>query len=239
MVEKPLPLYRRVLLKLSGEILAGEGIFCPKILNRVCQEIKLVADMGVEVCLVIGGGNIFRGNIGEMHGMDRSRSDHIGMLATVMNALAVQNCMNNIEGMEPRVMTAIQMNEIAEPYTRRRAFHHIDLGRVVILAAGIGNPFFTTDTAAAQRACELNCDVILKGTKVDGIYCSDPAHNKDANFHPTLSYQDVLTRDLNVMDAAAISLAKENSIPVVVFNIQPPGQLAKVVQGQGIFTKVS
>lgn len=232
------PLYQRIMLKLSGEILAGETIFSPEVMNRVCQELKAIRDIGVQINVVIGGGNIFRGNMGQAQGMDRATADYMGMLATVMNALALQTCMTDI-GLDARVMTSINMNEIAETFTRRRAFEYMHNGRIVIHAGGIGVPFFSTDTAAASRACEMNCQAIFKGTKVDGIYSDDPVKNESAKFFETLTYQDVLTKELNVMDAAAISLAKENKIPVIVFNIKNPGQLAKAICGEGLYTIVS
>lgn len=232
------PLYKRIMLKLSGEILAGETVFCQNVMNRVCEELKAIHDTGVEINVVIGGGNIFRGNAGQAQGMDRATADYMGMLATVMNALALQTCMAD-HNVEARVMTSINMNAIAETFTRRRAFEHMRNGRIVIHAGGIGVPFFSTDTAAASRACEMNCQVILKGTKVDGIYSADPCVHPDAEFYHKLSYQDVLANDLAVMDAAAISLAKENKIPVIVFNIQKHGQLAKAICGQDHYTIVS
>lgn len=232
------PLYQRIMLKLSGEILAGESIFCPTVMNRVCQELKAIRDMGVQINIVIGGGNIFRGNLGQAQGMDRATADYMGMLATVMNALALQTCMTD-HGIESRVMTSINMNEIAETFTRRRAFEYMQSGRIVIHAGGIGVPFFSTDTAASSRACEMNCQAIFKGTKVDGIYSEDPIKNPSAVLYNKLTYQDVLANELNVMDAAAISLAKENNIPVIVFNIKNPGQLAKAICGQGSYTIVS
>ncbi len=232
------PLYQRVMLKLSGEILAGESIFCPTVMTRVCQELRTIRDMGVQISLVIGGGNIFRGNMGQAQGMDRATADYMGMLATVMNALALQTCMTD-HGIDARVMTSINMNEIAETFTRRRAFEYMQNGRIVIHAGGIGVPFFSTDTAAASRACEMNCQAIFKGTKVDGIYSEDPLKNPDAVFYKTLKYRDVLSKELNVMDAAAIALAKEKKIPVIVFNIKNPGQLAKAICGEGSYTIVS
>lgn len=232
------PLYQRIMLKLSGEILAGESIFCQTVMNRVCEELKIIRDMGVQINVVIGGGNIFRGNMGEAQGMDRATADYMGMLATVMNALALQTCMSD-HNVDARVMTSINMNEIAETFTRRRAFEHMSNGRIVIHAGGIGVPFFSTDTAAASRACEMNCQAIFKGTKVDGIYTDDPVKNLDAQFLNKLTYQDVLSKELNVMDAAAISLAKENKIPVIVFNIKNPGQLAQTICGNGTYTIVS
>jgi uridylate kinase len=232
------PLYQRIMLKLSGEILAGDSIFCPNVMNRVCQELKIIRDMGVQINVVIGGGKIFRGNMGEAQGMDRATADYMGMLATVMNALALQTCMRDHD-IDARVMTSINMNEIAETFTRRPAFEHMSNGRIVIHAGGIGVPFFSTDTAAASRACEMNCQAIFKGTKVDGIYSGDPIKNPSADFYDRLTYQDVLAKELNVMDAAAISLAKENKIPVVVFNIKNPGQLAQAICGNGSYTIVS
>jgi uridylate kinase len=229
------PQYKRIMLKLSGEIFAGETIFSLDAINRVSSDIKTIHEMGIEVNVVIGGGNIFRGHMGQSQGMDRAAADYMGMLATVMNALALQNRIEEF-GINARVMTAINMNEIAESFTRRRAFEHLSNGRVVIYAGGLGVPFFSTDTAAASRACEMNCDVILKGTKVDGVYNKDPVSNSDATFYPELTYHDVLTQDLKVMDAASVALAKENKIPVVVFNVRKQGLLVDVVQGKGTYT---
>ena len=234
------PQYKRVLLKLSGEGLMGEQDFGlePKAMERIAKEIKAVRDMDVEICLVIGGGNIFRGLSGVTAGLDRSSADHMGMLATVMNALGVQSVLESI-GVATRVLSAIPMTTVCEPYIRRRAQRHMEKGRVVIFAAGTGNPFFTTDTAATLRASEMNCDVMLKGTQVDGVYSADPKKVADAEMYDNLSYKDVLTRDLKVMDASAISLARENKIPIIVFSIQTAGAFAEVLNGQGKFTVIN
>ncbi len=207
------------------------------VVDRIANDIKEVVNDGAEVCLVIGGGNIFRGLSGAAQGMDRAAADQMGMLATVMNALAVQNIMEK-KGMATRVLSAIPMSNVCEPYIRRRAIRHMEKGRVVIFAAGTGNPFFTTDTAAALRAAEMNCDALLKGTQVDGVYSDDPKTNPDATFHEKLTYMDVLSNDLKVMDASAISLARENNIPVVVFSIGEAGGLARVLAGDGKFTTI-
>ena len=233
------PIYERVMIKVSGEALMGEKDFGQdlNIIKRICEDIKTVVNMGVEVCLVVGGGNIFRGMSAAEAGMERSNADYMGMLATVMNALAVQNILEQI-GCETRVQSAIHMMEICEPYIKRRADRHMEQGRVVIFAAGTGNPFFTTDTAAALRAVEMNCDALLKGTQVDGVYDSDPNKNKDAVRYEKLSHRDVLAKDLKVMDASAIQLARENDIPVLVFSIHEKGQFAKVVCGKGRYTLI-
>ncbi len=234
------PQYKRVLLKLSGEGLMGEQDFGlePKAMERIAKEIKAVRDMDVEICLVIGGGNLFRGLSGVTAGLERSSADHMGMLATVMNALGVQSVLESI-GVATRVLSAIPMTTVCEPYIRRRAQRHMEKGRVVIFAAGTGNPFFTTDTAATLRASEMNCDVMLKGTQVDGVYSADPKKVADAEMYDNLSYKDVLTRDLKVMDASAISLARENKIPIIVFSIQTAGAFAEVLNGQGKFTVIN
>lgn len=232
--------YKRILLKLSGEALMGDrsyGIDLPTI-ERISQEIKAAHDLGVEVAIVVGGGNIFRGLKGAAEGIERSTSDHMGMLATVMNSLALQSSLEH-HGLEVRVMSAIPMHSICEPYIRRRAAHHMEKGRIVICAAGTGNPYFTTDSAAALRASELNCNVLLKATKVDGVYTADPHKDANAQHYAQLGYMDVLTQDLKVMDAAAISLARESQIPIVVFSIVNPDGLINVVQGKGKFTVVS
>jgi len=196
-----------------------------------------VHSLGIEVCLVIGGGNIFRGVQAAARGMDRSQADYVGMLATVMNALTMQAALEK-QGVEVRVQSAIPMSSICEPYIRRRAERHMEKGRVVLFAAGTGNPFFTTDTAAALRATEMGCDVLLKGTQVDGVYSADPRRVPDAERYDELTYLDVLSRDLAVMDAAAISLARENGLPIIVFNIHEPGAFAKVLRGEGRFTRI-
>jgi uridylate kinase len=233
------PLYKRVLLKASGEVLMGNQRYGldPETVSRVAAEVKAVHDMGVEICLVIGGGNIFRGLSGAATGMERATADHMGMLATVINALAMQSALEML-GVATRVQSAIPMASVSEPDIRRRAIRHMEKGRVVIFAAGTGNPFFTTDTAAALRASEMGCDALLKGTKVDGVYDADPTHHPEAKRYSRLSYLDVLRRDLAVMDHSAISLARENHIPIVVFSIAEPGGFAKVVCGEGRFTIV-
>ena len=234
------PQYNRILLKISGESLMGERQFGldPAIVNRVASEISTIVDYGVEVCVVIGGGNIFRGVSGAANGMERATADYMGMLATVMNALAMQSSLEQ-NGLQSRVQSALPISAVCEPYIRRRAVRHMEKKRIVIFAAGTGNPFFTTDTAAALRATEMGCDAILKATKVDGVYDADPDENKDAKRYHALSYLEVLSRDLKVMDAPAISLAKENSIPILVFSIQKPGTLANVVRGDGLHTLIS
>jgi uridylate kinase len=236
---KAKPLYKRILFKISGEALMGDLPFgqCPETLNTICNDVKEAVDMGVEVCLVVGGGNIFRGISGEAMGMERASADYMGMLATVLNALALQNMLEK-KGCETRVQSAIHMMEICEPYIRRRAVRHMEHGRVVIFAAGTGNPFFTTDTAAALRAVEMGCQAMLKGTQVDGVYDSDPKKNPDAKRYDTLTYHDVLSQDLRVMDATAIALARENKIPIMVFSIQEQGNLARALCGQGRYTLI-
>ena len=227
--------YKRVLLKLSGEALQGSKSYGidPEFLRRLAQEIKKIADLGVEAAIVIGGGNIFRGVSGATQGMDRATADYMGMLATVMNALALQDALEK-EGLQTRVLTAIEMREIAEPYIRRRAIRHLEKGRVVIFGAGTGNPFFTTDTAAALRAAEINADVLLKATKVDGIYTADPEKDENAKKLDKLSYKEVITNGIKVMDSAAVSLCMENHIPIVVFDVRKSGNLERVVKGESI-----
>jgi uridylate kinase len=232
--------YRRVLLKLSGEALMGDqghGLD-PKVISRIAAEVKSVHGLGVEICLVIGGGNIFRGLAGAAQGMERATADYMGMLATVINSLAMQSALER-QGVVTRVLSAISMQAVCEPYIRRRAIRHMEKGRVVIFAAGTGNPFFTTDTAAALRASEMECDALLKATKVDGVYSADPHKDPNAKRYERLSYLEVLSRDLEVMDAAAISLARENDIPILVFSIHNDGGLADVVTGQGRFTIIT
>ena len=231
------PKYRRVLLKLSGEGLMGQREFGlePETVARICEEVKSVHEQGVEVSLVIGAGNIFRGVSGAELGIERTSADYMGMLATVINALAVQSALES-HGVNTRVLSAIPMSTVCEPYIRRRAIRHMERGRVVIFAAGTGNPFFTTDTAAALRAVEMGCDALLKGTQVDGVYDSDPKTNPDAVRHEELTYQDVISRDLKVMDTSAIALARENKVPILVFSIHNPGGFADVVAGSGKFT---
>jgi uridylate kinase len=232
-------LFKRVLLKISGEALMGEREYGlePAMVNRIAKDIKDAVDLGVEVCLVIGGGNIFRGVSGAAVGMDRAAADYMGMLATVINSLAMQNALEQ-QGLITRVLSAIPMATVCEPYIRRRAMHHMEKGRVVIFAAGTGNPFFTTDTAAALRASEMGCDALLKGTKVDGVYTADPLKVPSAKKIDTLTYLEVLAKDLGVMDAAAISLARENNIPIIVFSIKRPGAFAELMQGRGVCTIV-
>ncbi|MCR9213653.1 MAG: UMP kinase [Proteobacteria bacterium] len=233
------PQYRRVLLKCSGEALLGDqqyGIDVETV-SRIAEDIGTAHAMGVEVCVVVGGGNIFRGVSGTAQGMDRSSADYMGMMATVMNALALQNAIE-AKGMDSRVLSAIPMSAVCEPYIRRRAERHLEKGRVVIFAAGTGNPFFTTDTAAALRAAEMKCDAMLKGTNVDGVYDKDPQKHDDAKRYEKLSHLEVLANDLKVMDAAAISLARENNIPILVFSIQEEGAFARVLKKEGRFTEV-
>jgi len=227
--------YKRILLKLSGEALQGNKNYGidPEFLRRLAKEIKKVADLGAQVAIVIGGGNIFRGVSGATQGMDRATADYMGMLATVINALALQDALEK-EGLQTRVLTAIEMKEIAEPYIRRRAIRHLEKGRVVIFGAGTGNPFFTTDTAAALRAAEINADVLLKATKVDGIYTADPTKDSNAKKLDKLSYKEVITNGIKVMDSAAVSLCMENNIPIVVFDVRKPGNLEKVVKGEAV-----
>jgi uridylate kinase len=235
----PEPHYRRVLLKLSGEALAGgQGYgIDPDVINGIASEIKEVVALGVQVALVIGGGNIFRGVAAASKGMDRSSADYMGMLATVMNSLALQDALEKI-GVVTRVQSAIEMQEIAEPYIRRRAVRHLEKGRVVIFGAGTGNPFFTTDTAASLRAMEIGAEVILKATKVDGIYTADPVKDKNAVKYPSLTYLDVLKMGLQVMDATATSLCMDNNLPIVVFDLTRRGNINKVVLGEAIGTIV-
>ncbi len=232
-------LYRRALLKISGEALLGAGDYGVDFatVRRIAQDVKQVHDLGAQVCLVIGGGNIFRGISGATVGMERANADYMGMLATVMNALAMQSALEGI-GQPTRVLSAIPMDTVCEPYIRRRAMRHMEKGRIVIFAAGTGNPFFTTDTSAALRAAEMDCDCLLKGTQVDGVYADDPNSNPDAERYDRLSYHEVLSRDLKVMDAAAISLARENAIPILVFSIHNDGAFADVLQGRGRCTVI-
>lgn len=231
--------FKRVLLKISGEVLMGKNEFGidPETVERVARDIKDVVDLGIQVCVVVGAGNIFRGVSGASSGMDRTTADHMGMLGIVINALCLQNALEKI-GVDTRVQSGIRMDEICEPYIRRRAIRHMDKGRVVIFAAGTGNPYFTSDTAAALRASEMNCDLIAKGTKVNGVYTADPVTNPEAEKFDTVSYIDVLTKDLRVMDATAISLARENNIPIMVFSIREDGNFKKVMSGQGEYTLV-
>ncbi|KAF8732846.1 hypothetical protein HU200_015193 [Digitaria exilis] len=230
--------WQRVLLKVSGEALAGDHTenIDPKITMAIAREVASVTKLGVEVAIVVGGGNIFRGaSWAGCSGLDRSSADYIGMLATVMNAIFLQATMESI-GIPTRVQTAFRMSEVAEPYIRRRAVRHLEKGRVVIFAAGTGNPFFTTDTAAALRCAEINAEVVLKATNVDGVYDADPRQNPNARLLETVSYNEVTTRDLSVMDMTAITLCQENNIPVVVFNLQKPGNIAKAIVGEKVGT---
>ena len=236
----PRPRFNRILLKLSGEALMGDGQFGidPDTAARLAEEIKQAKEAGHELCLVVGGGNIFRGLAGAAKGFDRAQADYMGMLATVMNALAMQNALEKV-GVDTRVQSAIPMSTVSEPYIRRRAMRHIEKGRVVIFAAGTGNPFFTTDTAAALRAAEMNCDALFKGTSVDGVYDADPKKVKTATRYESLSFSRVLADDLKVMDASAVALCRENRIPIVVFNIREQGNLARVLSGEGTATIVT
>jgi uridylate kinase len=232
-------LYSRVLLKISGEALMGEepyGIHLPTA-ARIAEEVGQAVRSGVQMCLVIGGGNIFRGLSAAAQGMERASADYMGMLATVMNALAMQNALER-QGQDTRVLSAIPMTTVCEPYIRRRAIRHMEKGRIVIFAAGTGNPFFTTDTAAALRAAEMGCDALFKGTRVDGVYSADPHAHPDATRYDRLDYTEVLARDLKVMDASAVSLMRDNSIPIVVFSIRERGGLAKVLSGSGVCTVI-
>jgi uridylate kinase len=231
--------YRRILLKVSGEVLMGDSAFGIQMatLDAVAEDIASVVAEGVELCLVIGGGNIFRGVSMAGRGMERASADYMGMLATVMNALAMQNALEKL-GVNTRVQSAIPMEAVCEPYIRRRAVRHLEKGRVVIFAAGLGAPFFTTDTAAALRAAEMGCDALLKGTSVDGVYTADPKQDPSAARYERLSYQEVLARNLKVMDASAIALMRDNDVPIVVFSIRERGNLLKVVRGEGVHTTI-
>ncbi len=236
----PRSAYKRILLKLSGEALMGQGQYGidPAETARIAGEVKLAVAAGYQICLVVGGGNIFRGLAAAAKGFDRGSADYMGMLATVMNALAVQNALEQI-GVETRVQSAIPMPSVCEPYIRRRAERHMEKGRVVIFAAGTGNPFFTTDTGAALRAAEMQCDALLKGTSVDGVYDADPKKVPTARRYETLSYTTVLANDLKVMDASAIAMCRDSDIPIIVFNIREAGTLAAVLKGEGTSTIIS
>jgi len=238
--EDPQLKYRRVLLKLSGEALAGEKGFGidPPVVDRITDEVKRVHEMGVALGLVVGGGNIVRGTTASRQGMDRVTADYMGMLATIINAMAVQDMLEQ-KGVETRVMTAIRMEELAEPYIRRRAIRHLEKGRVVLFAGGTGNPYFSTDTAAVLRAIEIEADVIIKATKVSGVYSADPIKDPNAEFLPILSYQDVVTRELGVMDGPAVSLCKDNDLPIIVLNLNESGSVAAAIRGETIGTLVS
>jgi len=233
------PRYKRILLKISGEILTGEKGFGidPEIIRQIAQEIKEVVSLGVEVAIVIGGGNIFRGVAASSKGMDRATADYMGMLATVLNGLALQDALEKME-VHTRVQTAIEMKKVAEPFIQRRAIRHLEKGRVVIFAAGTGNPYFTTDTAATLRAVEIKADIILKATKVDGVYDRDPVQYADAMMYDKISYTDVLTKNLKVMDATAISLCRDNGLPLSVFNLQKTGNIKRVICGEKVGTIV-
>ncbi|MFT5062265.1 MAG: uridylate kinase [Sulfitobacter sp.] len=236
---QPVVKYKRVLLKISGEALMGPqgyGLHPPTV-ERIAREIKSVHDLGVEICMVIGGGNVFRGLQGSAQGMERTTADYMGMLATVMNALAMQSSLEDLR-VNSRVISAIRMDEVAEPYIRRRAVRHLEKKRVCIFAAGTGNPYFTTDTAATLRANEMNCEVIFKGTKVDGVYNKDPAKHDDAVRYKTVSYDECLAQHLGVMDASAIALARDNSKPIIVFSLDEPGGFKGILAGQGTYTIV-
>ena len=235
-----LPKMKRVLLKLSGEVLLGTNQFGidPAFVMELAKEVKAAKETGLEICLVIGGGNIFRGMAGAAQGMDRAQADYMGMLATVMNALAMQSALEQL-GVETRVQSAVQMDQVCEPVIRRRAERHLEKGRIVIFAAGVGAPYFTTDSGAALRAAEMNCDALLKGTSVDGVYDSDPKKNAEATRFETVGYSKVLADDLKVMDASAVALCRDNGIPIVVFSIREKGNLARVLSGGGVQTIVT
>ena len=235
----PLSTMKRVLLKLSGEGLMGDQQFGidPAFVMELAKEVKAAKETGLELCLVIGGGNIFRGMAGAAQGMDRAQADYMGMLATVMNALAMQSALEQL-GVPTRVQSAIQMDQVCEPVIRRRAERHLEKGRIVIFAAGVGAPYFTTDSGAALRAAEMNCDALLKGTSVDGVYDSDPKKNADAKRYDTVTYGKVLADNLKVMDASAVALCRDNNIPIVVFSIREKGNLARVIAGEGTQTIV-
>jgi uridylate kinase len=234
------PRYKKILLKMSGEVLMGDALFGidTKTIEAVAEDIKEVVDAGVQLCLVIGGGNIFRGVSLAGRGMDRASADYMGMLATVMNALALQGALEKV-GVYTRVQSAIPMEAVCEPYIRRRALRHLEKGRVVIFAAGLGAPFFTTDTPAALRTAEMGCEALFKGTSVDGVYTADPKKDPSAQRYETLSYHEVLSKDLRVMDASAIALMRDNQVPIVVFSIRERGNFMKVLKGQGVFTTIA
>ena len=232
--------YRRILLKLSGEVLMGNQQYGidPEFVAELAKEVKAAKETGLEICLVIGGGNIFRGMAGAAKGMDRAQADYMGMLATVMNALAMQNALEQL-GVNTRVQSAVQMDTVCEPVIRRRAERHLEKGRIVIFAAGVGSPYFTTDSGAALRAAEMKCDALLKGTSVDGVYDSDPKTNPAAKRFDTVDYDTVLAQNLRVMDASAVALCRDNKIPIVVFSIREQGNLARVLRGEGTQTLVT
>ncbi len=232
--------YKRVLLKLSGEALLGKREYGvdPEMAQRLAQEIRAVSELGVELAIVVGGGNIFRGLAASAHGMDRATGDYMGMIATIMNALALQDALEK-ESLQTRVLSALEIPQVAEPYIRRRAMRHLEKGRIVIFAAGTGDPYFTTDTAAALRACEIHAEVLLKATKVDGVYSADPAKEPDATRYDHLTFQEALEKQLKVMDASAMALCRDNSLPIVVFNLLEHGNIEKVIAGDGIKTEIS
>jgi len=231
--------YKRILLKLSGEALMGDRQYGidPKRLSAYAEEIKKIVENGIEVAIVIGGGNIFRGVAGASHGIDRVQGDYMGMLATIINGLALQSAIEAI-GIKTRLLTAIKMEQVAEPFIKRRAVRHLEKGRVVIFGGGTGNPYFTTDTAAVLRAIEIGADVILKGTRVDGVYTSDPEKNKDAIKFDTITFEDVLSKGLKIMDTTAFTLSQENNLPIIIFDMNVEGNLEKVISGENIGTKV-
>ena len=235
-----LPLYNKILLKLSGEALMGDQSFgiSPEVIKYVAEEVRSIFDLGVQIAIVVGGGNIFRGIAASSFGMDRTSADHMGMLATVINSLALQDALEK-KGVQTRTQSAISMHEVAEPYILRRAVRHLEKGRVVIFAAGTGNPYFTTDTAAVLRGQEIHAEILLKATKVAGLYDSDPVVNKDAKFIKKITYIEVLERQLKVMDMTAISLAMENQLPLVIFDIKNKGNLRKIVCGEEIGTRIN
>ena len=235
----PLKTMKRVLLKLSGEVLMGDQQFGidPAFVLELAKEVKTARETGLEICLVIGGGNIFRGMAGAAQGMDRAQADYMGMLATVMNALAMQSALEQL-GVQTRVQSAVQMDQVCEPVIRRRAERHLEKGRIVIFAAGVGAPYFTTDSGAALRAAEMRCDALFKGTSVDGVYDSDPKKNAEAKRYDTVTYGKVLADNLKVMDASAVALCRDNNIPIVVFSIREKGNLTRVLAGEGVQTIV-
>lgn len=234
------PDYKRVMLKISGEALMGDQSYGlhPPTVERIAKELASVHELGVELSVVIGGGNIFRGLQGAAQGVERTTADYMGMLATVMNALAMQGSLESL-GIHTRVISAIPMDQVCEPYIRRRAVRHLEKGRICIFAAGTGNPYFTTDTAATLRASEMSCEAIFKGTQVDGVYDKDPKTNDDAKRYDTISYDDVLQKNLRVMDASAIALARDNKLPIIVFSLSEKGGLAGIVRGKGTYTTVN
>ncbi len=239
MIDQSPPTHRRVMLKISGEALMGDqgyGLHPPTV-ARIAQEVKSVHEMGVEICMVIGGGNIFRGLAGSAQGMERTTADYMGMLATVMNALAMQSALETL-GIFTRVISAIPMDQVCEPYIRRRAVRHLEKKRVCIFAAGTGNPYFTTDTAATLRASEMGCEGVFKGTKVDGVYDKDPKKFADAKRYDTVSYDEALEKNLGVMDATAIALARDNKLPIIVFSLDAAGGFRAILNGEGTYTRV-